>query len=133
MSSIYGTHGVIIANKMIENKYLYKKFDKLNEKNELPYHIHYKFNFSDYIREEIRTPEMKRFEEDYEKWRRKDKKIKKDFCNCMIDNYNASKITINFAMEIVDRSDNGFSYKDTEEWIISLLNHYEFLEKNKVV
>ena len=48
----------------------------------------------------------------------------------MIKNYNVSILTVNFAIDIVDGSDNGFSYKDVEYWIVALINHYLKL-KNK--
>ena len=108
---------------MINNQQIGLYFDFLKNKNKYPYRLDYKlYNFNE------TNPE---YEKAHKIWGETDENIKHRFEAVIKLTYNASDNLIQTAYEIMDYSDNGFSYKEIEIYIIILINFYEkeFYEK----
>lgn len=99
-------------NMTIKNKYLHEKFDNLRANNKMPFMYGYGISSTDYVY--------------YVNWELEDFKIKQEFIDTMLYEYGCSDKTIETAYEIIDLSDNGFSYKEVEQYIVilqNLINH----------
>ncbi|MFA5174794.1 MAG: hypothetical protein WC438_06450 [Candidatus Pacearchaeota archaeon] len=102
---------------LIVNKEIYKEFEK--QENELNSKFPYITQFPNYEIRQIK----------FENWQKEKKLLDMAIKNKLKEVYNIDDGIILFAEELVDSSDNGYSTKELEYYIVLILN---FLENRKV-